>query len=110
MARQVQLSVVESQTDCPTCPDGFLSKSNDWSREVARELALRNDLGPLTEEHWQIIEFVRAYYLKYGDGPPVVKIAKATGCSHKKICELFPCGVARGAYRLAGLPRPKGCL
>jgi tRNA 2-thiouridine synthesizing protein E len=104
------LRKVELVADCPTCPDGFLIENKDWSREVARELARRNDLGPLTDEHWAILDFVRAYYLEHNDGPPVVKISKATGLSGKRICELFPCGVARGAYRLAGLPRPSGCV
>jgi sulfur relay (sulfurtransferase) DsrC/TusE family protein len=40
----------------------------------------------------------------------VVKIGRATGLSARRICALFPCGIARGAYRLAGLPRPSGCL
>lgn len=90
--------------------DGFLTDISEWSREVARELAIRNDLGPLTDDHWKVIEFVRAYYLAHGEGPAVVKIGKATGLSPRRICSLFPCGVARGAYRLAGLPRPMGCL
>jgi tRNA 2-thiouridine synthesizing protein E len=98
------------EVDCPTCPEGFLRDTTDWSREVARALALKNDLGPLTDAHFKIIEFVREYYLRAGDGPPVVKIARATGMSAKQICTLFPCGVARGAYRLAGLPRPSGCF
>jgi tRNA 2-thiouridine synthesizing protein E len=90
--------------------DGFLVEMTQWTREMAEELAKRNDLGPLTEDHWKIIEFVHGYYQKYRTGPPVVKIGKATGLPPKRICELFPCGVARGAYRLAGLPRPFGCL
>lgn len=90
--------------------DGFLEEMSTWSRDVAHELAKRNDLGPLTENHWKIIEFVRNYYLQYGEGPPIVKIGKEVGMTSKQICALFPCGVARGAYRLAGLPRPNGCL
>ncbi len=90
--------------------EGFLVEMTQWTREMAVELAKRNDLGPLTEDHWKIIEFVRSYYLKHRTGPPVVKIGKATGLPPMRICELFPCGVARGAYRLAGLPRPIGCL
>jgi tRNA 2-thiouridine synthesizing protein E len=90
--------------------EGFLKTMSTWSRSMAEELAERNDIGPLTEDHWKIIEFVKDYYLTHGTGPPVVKIGKATGLSNAKICELFPCGVARGAYRLAGLPRPPGCL
>jgi dissimilatory sulfite reductase related protein len=90
--------------------DGFLNEISNWTREQAQELARRNDLGPLTEDHWRIIDYVREYYLKHGEGPPIVKIGKATGFSSGEICNMFPCGVARGAYRLAGLPRPSGCL
>ena len=90
--------------------DGFLADAADWTTSVARDLARRNDLGPLRDEHWKVIEFVRRYYVQTGMGPPVVKIAKATGLTSERICELFPCGVGRGAYRLAGLPRPDGCL
>lgn len=90
--------------------DGFLREMSTWSRDVADKLAKINELGPLTEQHWKIIEYVRDYYLEYGEGPPIVKIGKAVGMTSKQICELFPCGVARGAYRLAGLPRPTGCL
>ena len=91
-------------------PDGFLNEISGWNRDMAIELAERNDLGPLTEKHWMIIEYVREYYTKHGEGPPIVKIGKATGFSSSEICRMFPCGVARGAYRLAGLPRPSGCL
>ncbi len=90
--------------------DGFLTEMSTWNRETAEELAVRNDLGPLTEDHWRIIEFVRDYYRVHGDGPPVVRIGKALGLKPSRICDLFPCGIARGAYRLAGLPRPMGCL
>ena len=90
--------------------DGFLQEMSTWTREAAHELARLNDLGPLTESHWRIIDFVREYYLEHGEGPPIVKIGKAIGMTSKQVCTLFPCGVARGAYRLAGLPRPSGCL
>lgn len=91
-------------------PDGFLNEISNWNRGMAEELAKRNDLGPLTEKHWKIIDYVREYYMKHGDGPPIVKIGKDLGFSSSEICKMFPCGVARGAYRLAGLPRPSGCL
>ena len=90
--------------------DGFLKEMSNWSRDMAKELAERNDLGPLTDEHWKIINFVRSYYMEKGEGPPVVKIGKDLDMQPSKICTLFPCGAARGAYRLAGLPRPAGCV
>ncbi len=91
-------------------PEGFLNRPETWTREVAIHLAEINQIGPLTDDHFRILEFVRQYYLEHGDGPPVVRISKATGFSSKKICSLFPCGIVRGAYRLAGLPRPSGCF
>ena len=90
--------------------EGFLVEISGWSREVGEELAERNQLGPLTDDHWAVIEFVREYYNDNREGPAIVKIAKATGLSMTYICQMFPCGVGRGAYRLAGLPRPAGCL
>jgi dissimilatory sulfite reductase related protein len=90
--------------------DGFLKQISGWTRETADELAAQNDIGPLTADHWRIIDYVREYYLAHGEGPPIVKIGKVTGLSAREICILFPCGVARGAYRLAGLPRPNGCF
>ena len=98
------------QTEKLEDADGFLREMSTWNKEIAEELARRNDLGPLTDDHWKIIEFVKDFYIETGRGPSVVRVAKKTGLSRKNICELFPCGIARGAYRLAGLPRPSGCL
>ncbi len=90
--------------------DGFLVEMSNWTRDVAKELARRNDLAPLTSKHWAIIDYVRKYYLEHGVGPSIVKISQETQMNSKEICSLFPCGVGRGCYRLAGLPRPTGCL
>jgi tRNA 2-thiouridine synthesizing protein E len=97
-------------TDSNLDEDGFLKTLSGWNRSMAQTLAENNDIGPLTEEHWRVIEYVKSFYEAHAAGPPVVKICKATGLSRDEICQLFPCGVARGAYRLAGLPRPSGCL
>ena len=71
----------------------------------AEELAEQMNIGPLTDDHWKVIDFVKAYYTDHGIGPPVVRIGKATGLGLQEICHLFPCGLVRGAYRLAGLHR-----
>jgi len=89
--------------------DGFLKVMTDWNRSMVQELAAKHDIGPLSDDHWKVIEYVKGYYETYGTGPPVVKIGKRTGLHHKEICRLFPCGTVKGAYRLAGLPRPPGC-
>ncbi|HID75634.1 MAG TPA: TusE/DsrC/DsvC family sulfur relay protein [Planctomycetaceae bacterium] len=97
------------QVDLQLDGDGFLKTMSSWTRSMAVEVAERNGIGPLTDDHWKVIAFVRSSYQTYRTGPPVVKIARHTGLSAAQICRLFPCGVVKGAYRLAGLPRPAGC-
>jgi tRNA 2-thiouridine synthesizing protein E len=89
--------------------NGFLSQLGEWNSGAAEALARTISIWPLTDDHWKIIEFVHKYYGDHQVGPPVVRISKATGLDMKRICELFPCGVVKGAYRIAGLPRPPGC-
>lgn len=100
----------EPKADSPALDgQGFLSEFCAWNRRVAENLARMNDIWPLTEEHWKVIDFVRDYYLKFAQGPVACKICRATGLSLRRLCELFPCGIVRGPYLLAGLPRPAGC-
>ncbi|MBI4677125.1 MAG: TusE/DsrC/DsvC family sulfur relay protein [Elusimicrobia bacterium] len=89
--------------------DGFLKTMSEWDRAKAEELAREHNIGPLTEDHWRVIEYTQWYYKTYGTGPSVVKVHKETGLKRADICRLFPCGMVKGAYRLAGLPRPPGC-
>jgi len=103
------MATADASTGSSTSVDGYLSQISSWNQEVAEELARRNEIWPLTEEHWKVIHFLRDYYLKYAQGPVILKISRATGLSVQRICELFPCGMVRGAYRIAGLPRPPGC-
>lgn len=103
------MAASDASVGSSTSVDGFLSQISSWNREVAEELARRNEIWPLTEEHWKVIHYLRDYYLKYAQGPVILKISRATGLSVQRICELFPCGMVRGAYRIAGLPRPPGC-
>lgn len=90
-------------------PSGFLKTMADWDRAEAQRLAIEHDIGELTDDHWKVIEYVQTYYRSYGSGPPVVKVHQETGLSSAEICDLFPCGMVKGAYRLSGLPRPPGC-
>ncbi len=105
MMEQKQGTAVKSEVD----DDGFLNTITNWNRSTAEKLAEEHDIGPLTDDHWRVIDFVQDYYSTYGRGPEVIKIHKKTGLSTTDICTLFPCGMVKGAYRLAGLPRPPGC-
>jgi len=91
--------------------EGYLTDPQQWNRDVAAILAKAEEgLDELTEEHWAVINFIREHYVKNNLAPMVRSICKATGLPLKRIYELFPSGPAKGACKLAGLPKPDGCV
>jgi TusE/DsrC/DsvC family sulfur relay protein len=64
----------------------------------------------LTDQHWQVIDFMRKEYLEKGTGPTVRALGKTSGVSVKDLYQLFPKGPAKMAARIAGIPKPKGCI
>ena len=81
-----------------------------WNKEVALALSTTEGVDELTDEHWKLVDFLREYYLEYGVAPMIRKLCKSTGFKLKKIYELFPSGPAKGACKVAGLPKPTGCV
>lgn len=91
--------------------EGFMVRQEEWGKEVAEALAKQEEaIETLTEDHWAVVNFIRAYYLENSLAPMVRKICKTTGFQLKHIYELFPSGPAKGACKVAGLPKPDGCV
>ena len=91
--------------------EGFLVNPEEWDEDIADLLAKEEEgIDALTEDHWAVINYIRGYYLEKSLAPMVRKICKTTGFQLKYIFELFPSGPAKGAFKLAGLPKPDGCV
>jgi tRNA 2-thiouridine synthesizing protein E len=91
--------------------DGFMVDPDMWTEDIAKYFAAGEGItGELTDEHWKVIRYVRDYYKQFQIAPMVRKLCKETGCNLKAIYELFPSGPAKGACKLAGLPKPTGCV
>lgn len=90
--------------------DGFLSTPELWNEEVATLFAEYDGLADMTEKHWVVIKFIRKNYEEKGNAPMIRSICQETGIKLREIYELFPLGPARGACRIAGLPKPDGCV
>ncbi|MEM0156178.1 MAG: TusE/DsrC/DsvC family sulfur relay protein [Thermoplasmataceae archaeon] len=90
--------------------DGFLVNPEDWCPEFAVAIAPDEAVSQLTDEHWKIINYLRGYYREFDSCPPIRMLVKNTGTELKKIYSLFPTGPAKGACRLAGAPKPTGCV
>jgi len=91
--------------------EGFLVNPEEWNDDIARALAnTAEGIENLTEDHWSVVNYIRNHYLEKKQAPMVRKLCKSTGFKLKYIFELFPSGPAKGACKVAGLPKPDGCV
>ncbi|MGA9664957.1 MAG: TusE/DsrC/DsvC family sulfur relay protein [Gallionella sp.] len=95
-----------------TDDEGYLIDPNTWSKEIADEFAIDENIQ-LTKDHWDAINFMRQYYAEHQVAPDVRHVMKhlAEHCGHdsrNKIFELFPYGYVKQACRIAGMKRPRG--
>ena len=96
--------------------EGYLANLNDWEKDVATVMAKEDGID-LSEDHWEIINFLREYYEEYQIAPAVRVLTKAVGKklgkdkgNSKYLYELFPYGPGKQACKFAGLPKPTGCV
>lgn len=99
-----------------TDEEGYLANLNDWNPDLATAMA-QADGAELSENHWEVINFLREYYEEYQIAPAVRVLTKAIGKklgpdkgNSKYLYELFPYGPAKQACKYAGLPKPTGCV
>lgn len=90
--------------------DGFLSVPEIWNEEVATLFARYDGINEMSDNHWAIVKIIRRNFVEKGMAPMIRTICQETGIKLREIYELFPLGPARGACRVAGLPKPDGCV
>jgi tRNA 2-thiouridine synthesizing protein E len=93
-----------------TNDEGFFTDPTQWTEAMVPELAAAAGLGDLTDRHWQVLNFMRKEYFEKGTGPTVRILGKASGVSVKELYQLFPKAPAKTAARIAGIPKPRGCI
>ena len=99
-----------------TTEQGFLINQADWNEAVAKQLAALNNIQ-LSDEHWEIILFIRRYYQQFKHLPNARVFTKAIAKelgeakgNSRYLHKLFPEGPLKYACKLAGLPKPPTCL
>ncbi|GIV66957.1 MAG: TusE/DsrC/DsvC family sulfur relay protein [Chloroflexota bacterium] len=90
--------------------EGFMTNPNEWTEEIAVEIAKEEGIPELTAEHWKIINFCRQSAGTSGKAPTLRQITVGTGVSTKELFTLFPKGPAKKVARIAGLGKPEGCV
>lgn len=90
--------------------DGFLTEPSQWTEDMAPQIAQGEGISELTPRHWQVIRFMRSEYAAKGTGPSVRALGKTSGVPIKELYQLFPKGPAKTAAKIAGIPKPRGCI
>ena len=89
--------------------EGFLTRPDQWSEELAPELAALIGLD-LTDKHWELIRFLRTDPAAMGETPTLRRVSTQTGTPVKELCGLFPGKPSKKMAYVSGLPKPKGCV
>ncbi len=96
--------------------EGYLTNLADWNKDVADYLA-KEEKVEMSDSHWEVVNFLREYYEEYQIAPAVRVLTKAVAKklgpdkgNNKYLYELFPYGPAKQACKIAGLPKPTGCI
>jgi len=97
-------------TEVTVTDDGFFTDPGQWREDMAGPIAREAGIDELTERHWQVIKFMRHEFDEKGTGPTVRVLGKASGVAVKELYQLFPKGPAKLAARIAGIPKPRGCI
>ena len=84
-----------------TDTEGYLKESSQWSEPLAVVIA-ENEGISLSPEHWEVVRFVRDFYLEFNTSP-AIRISRY-------LYRLFPKGPAKQATKIAGLPKPVKCI
>jgi dissimilatory sulfite reductase related protein len=90
--------------------EGFLVRSAEWTPEVAEAIAQEVGITPLSPEHWKVLTFCREDAAREGAPPGLRRISKLSGVGTKELYQLFPKSPGKLAARIAGLPKPQGCV
>ena len=99
-----------------TDEEGYITDISLWSEGLA-DLIAQDESIAMTDEHWEVVNFLREYYEEYQVAPAVRVLTKAIkkrlGAEKGNsgyLYELFPYGPAKQACKIAGLPKPTGCV
>ena len=90
--------------------EGFFTDPAQWTEDMAPQIAKAEGIDTLTDRHWQVIRFMRREYDTKGTGPSVRALGKTSGVPVKELYQLFPKGPAKLAAKIAGIPKPRGCI
>lgn len=89
--------------------EGFLTDLDQWTKDVASEIAKNEGVGELTDKHWEVIQYLQDQYRNEAR-LSIRSIGKSGVVDIKQFYQLFPDGPLKKAAKIAGIPKPASCI
>ncbi len=89
--------------------EGYLLNLDQWDKNIAIEIAKAEEVGDLTDKHWEVIQYLQDQYRKEAR-LSIRSIGKSGVVGIKDFYQLFPNGPLKKAAKIAGIPKPASCI
>jgi tRNA 2-thiouridine synthesizing protein E len=96
-------------TEIEVNEEGYLTDMNAWTEAVAEAIAAEEGVGPLADAHWKILRYLREQQAK-GAALTIRSMGKSGVTNTKELYDLFPGGPLKKSSKIAGIPKPVGCV
>lgn len=88
--------------------EGYFTNPSQWNEQIAAEIAKQEGVT-LTDQHLAIIAFLRNRY-NDGEALSIRSINHSGVIDVKTFYQLFPGAPLKKATKIAGIPKPAGCI
>lgn len=96
-------------TEIDVNEEGYLTNASQWNEPVAAAIAAEEGIGPLTDAHMKVIRHLREQQAK-GAALTIRSLGKSGVVTTKELYDLFPGGPLKKSSKIAGIPKPVGCI
>jgi len=96
-------------TEIDVNEEGYLTNASQWNEAIAAAIAVEEGVGPLTDAHMKVVNYLREQQAK-GAALTIRSMGKSGVVTTKELYDLFPGGPLKKSSKIAGIPKPVGCI
>lgn len=89
--------------------EGYLTNMSQWTEPMAGVIAAEEGIATLTDAHLKVIRYLREQQSK-GAALTIRGVGRSGVVSTKELYDLFPGGPLKKSSKIAGIPKPVGCI
>jgi len=89
--------------------EGYLTDPSQWNETLAAAIAAEEGIPTLTDRHRAVCTYLREQQAA-GAALTIRSLGKSGIVTIKELYELFPGGPLKKASKIAGIPKPVGCI